>query len=162
MFETDRKWAVTFVLNLPAEIYIHSTEEVLGHDTRAQFVYEEGYSMDMLISMKQTYTTDDTKQLSMTQRKCLYQGEVDLNYYKNDIYSLSACMKQCRMERAYKRCKCIPPFYEPATRSLKQCTLSDFKCLAEQQLNITDIGGCRHCGLSCLNTVYEAEKYTKK
>lgn len=161
LLETDRKWSISFILSSPSEVYIHSTEEVLGYDTRAQFLYEENYSVDLLISMKQTYTTEDTKQLSITQRKCLYQGEVDLTYYKNDIYSLSACVKQCRMQRAFQRCKCIPPFYKPATGSFKQCTLSDFKCLTEQRESITDIGGCRHCGLSCLNTVFEAEKYTK-
>lgn len=111
--------------------------------------------------MKQTYTTDDAKQLTVGQRKCLFQGEIDLNYYKNDIYSLSACMKQCRMQKANKLCGCIPPFYAPTTgNKFRQCSLSDFKCLQENLNNITGIRGCLHCELSCLNTVYESEKFT--
>lgn len=64
-------------------------EEVSGNDFRPQFSWEEDHSVDLLITMKQTYTTEDSKQLSKEQRKCIFQGEVDLNYYKGDIYSLS-------------------------------------------------------------------------
>lgn len=145
-------------------MYIHSVEEVSGNNFRHQFTWEKDFSVDLLITMKQTYTTEDSKQLSVGQRKCIFQGEVDLNYYKNDAYSLSACMKQCRMKNAFKFCKCIPPFYMPATEINRQCGIDDFNCLHKYRENITDIrtGGCRHCQLSCLNTVYESEKFTKK
>lgn len=161
LFETDKKWALGFVLSHPSKVYLHSVEEVSGQDIRPQFYYDENQTVDLLISMKQTYTTDDAKQLTVGQRKCLFQGEIDLNYYNHDIYSLSACMKQCRMNRANKLCKCIPPFYEPATGSFRQCNgLSDFQCLSQNLKNITNIRFCRHCELSCLNTVYESEKFT--
>lgn len=151
-----------FALNNPSKVYLHSIEEVSSYDIRSQFLWDESFSVDLLISMKQTYTTDDAKQLTVGQRKCIFQGEIDLNYYKNDIYSLTACMKQCRMQKADKLCKCIPPFYEPATGNYRECTLSDFKCLADNRNNITDIRSCKDCELSCLNTVYESEKFIKK
>lgn len=162
LFETDTKWSISFVLNHPSKVYLHSTEEVSGFDIRPQFIWEDGYSVDLLITMKQTYTTDDAKQLSVGQRKCIFQGEVPLDYYKNDVYSLSACMKQCRMKLVNKYCKCILPYYMPAKGSYQQCKISDFKCLQENRNNFTSIKSCSQCGLSCMNTVYESEKFTKK
>lgn len=162
LLETDKRWAISFVLNHPSKVYLHSAEEVSGFDFRPQFLWEEGLTVDLLITMKQTYTTEDAKQLTIGQRKCIFQGEIDLNYHKSDIYSLSACMIQCRMQKANKLCKCIPPFYEPATGSYRQCTTSDFKCLSDNRNNITDIRECLHCELSCMNTVYESEKITKR
>lgn len=160
LLETDKKWAIDFVLNHPSKVYLHSTEEVSGFDSRSQFLWEPGHTVDLLISMKQTYTTNDAKQLTVGQRKCIFQGEIDLNYYKNDIYSLSACMKQCRMLKADELCKCILPFYQPQTGNYRQCMLSDMKCLKDNRRNITD--GCLKCELSCMNTVYESEKFIKK
>jgi acid-sensing ion channel, other len=162
LFETDKKWATTFVLNHPSKVYLHSTEEITGNDILPSFTWDVSFSIDLLITMKQTYTTDDAKQLTIGQRKCIFQGEEDLDYFKNDVYSLSACMIQCRMNKANKLCKCIPPFYAPATGSYRECSLSDFKCLRDNRENITDIRGCPRCELSCLNTVYESEKFTKK
>lgn len=161
LFETDKKWAISFVLNHPSHVYDHSTEDVFGYDFRPQFFWDIGYAIDLLIIMQSTYTTSDAKQLNVGQRKCIFQGEIDLNYHRNDIYSISACMQQCRMQKANELCKCIPPFYEPATGSYRQCMLSDFKCLKDNQQNITDIRACPHCELSCMNTVYESQKFTK-
>lgn len=161
LFETDKKWAISFVLNHPSHVYDHSTEDVFGYDFRPQFFWDIGYAIDLLIIMQSTYTTSDAKQLNIGQRKCIFQGEIDLNYHRNDIYSISACMQQCRMQKANELCKCIPPFYEPATGSYRQCMLSDFKCLKDNQQNITDIRACPDCELSCMNTVYESQKFTK-
>lgn len=161
LFETDKTWATSFVLNHPSKVYLHSTEEITGNDVLAFFTWEDGSAIDMQISMKQTYTTEDAAQLTIGQRKCIFQDEVELEYLKDDVYSLSACMIQCRMKKANKLCKCIPPFYMPATGSYKECSWSDFKCLRDNQMNITDIKGCPHCELSCLNTVYLSEKFAK-
>lgn len=160
LFETDKKWAIDFVLNHPSQVYLHSTEEVSGYDTRPQFLYEPLTAVDLLISMKQTYTTADAGQLTVGQRKCIFQGEIEVNYYKNDTYSLSVCMKNCRMLNAAKLCKCILPFYKPQTGNYQQCSLSDMKCLRDNRQNITN--GCFKCELSCNNTVYESEKFIKK
>jgi acid-sensing ion channel, other len=159
--QSDKDKALTFKLNAPAKVYVHSTEEVSSFDTRALFIYQSSHVMDLLITMKETFTVSDAKQLSITQRKCLFSDEKLLSYYHNDGYSLSACMKQCRMERALQSCKCIPPFYEPATLNGKRCALENLKCLAENSHNITDHRGCKHCRLNCLSTIFEADKYTK-
>jgi len=162
LYETDKKWALKFVLTTSSKIYLHSIDEVSGHDFRPTFTWETGHSIDLLITMKQTYTTDDAKQLSIGQRKCIFPDEVKLEYYKNDEYSFSSCMKQCRMKKANRFCQCIPAFYAPsAAGKYRQCFFDDFACLLKYRANITDIRGCRQCELSCLNTVYDIEKFTK-
>lgn len=60
--------------------------------------------------MKQTYTTEDAKQLSIVQRKCIFPDEVKLDIYRNE-YTFTACMKECRINKCMKFCKCLPPFY---------------------------------------------------
>jgi acid-sensing ion channel, other len=161
LFETDKKWALTIIPTKSAKVFVHSTEEVTSHDYRPTFMFDVGYQIDLLITMKQTYTTDDARQLSIGQRKCIFPDEVKLKYYKNDTYSFTACMKHCRMEKANKLCKCIPPFYAPASGNYRHCGLDDFGCLDKHRDNITDIKNCRQCELSCLNTVYDIEKYSR-
>lgn len=65
MFETDKKWALNFKLKTKSSIFIHSYEESSGWDFRSQFVWDLNDAVDVLISMKQTYTTDDARQLSI-------------------------------------------------------------------------------------------------
>lgn len=49
------------------------------------------FSADLLITMKQIYTTEDTKQLSIGQRKCIFSDEFKLDYYEGE-YTFSSCM----------------------------------------------------------------------
>lgn len=70
------------------------------------------FSVDLLISMQQIYTNEDVKQLSVGQRKCVFPGELKLDYSDGD-YTFTSCMKECRLENCLKYCDCIPPFYTP-------------------------------------------------
>jgi len=159
LYETDKNWGITFVPTRTSKVFVHSIDEVTSLDFRQTFQWDTGYAIDLLITMKQTYTTEDALQLTVNQRQCIFPNEVKLNYYKNDNYSFSACMKHCRMEKANKLCKCIPPFYKPASGNYRYCGLPDIECLLKFSDNITDIRSCRRCELSCLNTVYDIEKF---
>lgn len=164
IFETDKSWSLEINLNIGALVYLHSVREVFSYDTRAQFSYEPENTVDLLISMKETYTTEDANQLSVTQRKCIFPEEVKMNFHqeKDEEYSLSACMKECRMKRATNFCKCIPPFYAPQKNSkFPYCTLESMTCIFTFASNITDITKCSNCELSCDNTVYDIEKFSK-
>lgn len=145
-----------------SKVYVHSIDEVSGYDFRPTFVHDVGYSIQLMITMKQTYTTDDARQLTIGQRKCIFPDEKKLKYYKNDDYSFSQCMKQCRIERSHSFCQCMPSFYlTSGTNNYRHCGIEDFTCLVKYVENITDIKACKHCELSCINTVYDIEKFTK-
>lgn len=162
--ETDRRWDLQLKLKRTSKVYLHSPDDVTAFDIIPLFDSVDSENVESLISMRQTYTSADARQLTVGQRKCIFQDEVDLNYYKTDSYSLSVCMIKCRMQKALKFCNCIPPFYAPSGENWqwKSCTstLESIACLARHRKNITSISGCSHCELSCFTTIYETEKFT--
>ncbi|ALC49816.1 ppk23 [Drosophila busckii] len=159
LYETDKKWALFFLPNSSSRIFIFSNEEYFGSDFNAQIDWTEDQLVEVRISKKNTYTTDDARQLSIGQRKCIFGDEVKLSYFPDD-YTFSSCMKQCRINKAIKLCKCNPPFYKPISNA-PMCTVTDFNCLNEHQLNITNIKDCLQCELSCSKTVFNIDKLIK-
>uniref|UniRef100_A0A1I8N4R5 Amiloride-sensitive sodium channel n=1 Tax=Musca domestica TaxID=7370 RepID=A0A1I8N4R5_MUSDO len=159
LYETDKKWALFFVPNSTVKIYIFSNEEYFGQDFNPQIEWSENEVVEVRISKKNTYTTDDARQLSIGQRKCIFHDEIKLKYFPEE-YTFSSCMKECRMKKAIKLCKCLPPFYKPIA-NVKMCGLNDLDCLTDYRNNITNIKDCMQCELSCSKTVYNIEKLIK-
>lgn len=112
LFETDKKWALFFTPKREAKIYVHSHLENFGWDFRPHVIWEPDFAAELLISMKQTYTTEDAKQLTIGQRKCIFPDEEKLEYYEGE-YTFTSCMKECRIKKCLQFCNCIPPFYRP-------------------------------------------------
>lgn len=112
LFETDKKWALFFTPKRESKIFVHSHLEHFGWDFRPYVIWEPDFAADLLISMKQTYTTEDAKQLSIAQRKCIFPDEGKLDYYDQE-YTFTACMLECRIRKSMQYCHCIPPFYRP-------------------------------------------------
>lgn len=102
LFETDKKWSLTFTLGTDARAFIHSKDDITSLDFRPTIFWEKNTRIELLITMKQTYTTDDARQLTISQRKCIFSDEVKLTYFKDDMYTYSACMEECRLERSNK------------------------------------------------------------
>ncbi|XP_031627738.1 sodium channel protein Nach [Contarinia nasturtii] len=159
LFETDKKWALLFTPKREAKIFVHSHSENFGWDFRPHVIWEPDFAAELLISMKQTYTTEDARQLSIRQRKCIFPDEMKLEYYSGE-YIFTSCMMECRIKKSIKFCGCVPPFYRQIKNS-KYCTVKDLKCLSRFAENITDVRDCNRCELSCANTVYEIEKLSK-
>ncbi|CAH1155369.1 unnamed protein product [Phaedon cochleariae] len=155
--ETDMKWSLKFKVKSMDSyfpIYILNSEEVAGIDTQAQHVWD--FSMEsMMFSVKQTYTTQDTAQLSIKQRRCAFPNEIKLKV--NKIYSYTACTRECRMKNAMKLCSCVPFFYPVAGTSYRHCGIDELPCITSHLEKIKSIDECS-CYLGCSNTVYEIEK----
>lgn len=66
LLETDKKWNLLFTPLNDSRVFVHSQVETSGYDTKPQLIWDERNSADLLISMKQTITTEDAKQLSIT------------------------------------------------------------------------------------------------
>ncbi|XP_063706356.1 sodium channel protein Nach [Culicoides brevitarsis] len=160
LFETDKKWGLKFVPALVSEIYLHSFQEGSGHDFKPNVKWEPNFAVELLISMKQTYTTEQARQLTVSQRKCIFEDEFNMKYRKEQ-YTFSGCMRECRIRNSMKFCGCVAPFYISDRHSFKYCPIEKYECLAKNMLNITDIDSCLHCELGCANTVFDIEKFTK-
>ncbi|EAT33714.1 AAEL014010-PA, partial [Aedes aegypti] len=159
LYETDKRWGLSFKPSRPSHIFIHSYDEISGLEFHPYAQWEDDFAIGILISKKETYTTEDARQLSIWQRKCIFPDEVKLKYYR-DGYTFSGCMKECRIRKCLKFCKCVPPFYAPPN-SLAFCTITQLACLVKYTANITSSKGCKNCELACHNKVYDVEKYSK-
>ncbi|XP_063531962.1 sodium channel protein Nach [Cydia strobilella] len=157
--ETDAKWSFLFNSyrnDTNIDIYIHATEEMAGLEQSAQHSWDRRVEK-VSFSVKHTYTTEDARQLSIRQRRCVFADEQTLE--TSDIYTYSACMRQCRMQRSRASCRCVPHFY-PKIPGYRYCTILELECIANHMTSITDVSGCA-CELGCSHTVYEVEKLTE-
>lgn len=138
------------------QIYILNFDEQAGIDVEPQHIWD--YHVDKIsLSVKQTYTTEDTRQLSVKQRHCVFADEIRLKIDEN--YTYTACTRQCRMDNSMKLCNCVPYFY-PEVENYKYCTLQQLKCVSEHLQAIKAVEACS-CELGCSNTVYEVEKLSE-
>ncbi|XP_046960505.1 sodium channel protein Nach-like isoform X2 [Vanessa cardui] len=157
--ETDAKWSFmfnSFRNDTTIDIYIHSTEEMAGLEQIAQHSWDRRVEK-VSFSVKHTYTTEDARQLSIRQRRCIFADEQILE--TSNIYTYSACMRQCRMQQCRSLCKCVPHFY-PRIKGYRHCTVKELECIAKYVAVITDVTRCS-CELGCTHTVYEVEKLTE-
>lgn len=137
------------------QIYILNSDEMAGIDTNPQHIWD--FTMRSIsFSVKQTYTTDDTKQLSLKQRRCIFPDERKLEI--DHIYTHTACARQCRMDTSMKLCNCVPFFYSIKTEGpYRYCSIRELECVADNKDKIIDVEKC-DCQLGCYNTDYEVEK----
>lgn len=113
IFKTDRKWSLIFRPLIASKIYIFSTKEHFSWQFDEQMIWRPHQVAELLINSKETYTTDDAKQLSIQQRKCIFADEVTLDIFNDDFYTYTDCMLECRLKKCIEYCKCSPPFYRP-------------------------------------------------
>ncbi|XP_076266135.1 uncharacterized protein LOC143199899 [Rhynchophorus ferrugineus] len=153
--EADTKWSLQFSLKsrkAPVYVYILSVDDMVSINVQPQHKWEfQIYKINFL--MRQTYTTDDTKQLSVKQRRCVFQDEYRLKVH--NVYTYSACTIQCRMENAKKICGCIPYFYK-TLEDFPYCTVQELQCIAKHFEDIKQLDTC-NCQLGCDNIIYEVE-----
>lgn len=89
-------------------MYLHSTEDFPIIDVGPQHEWDQKIQR-VIFDSKRTYTTEGARQLSIKQRKCVYEDEIKLLI--SDTYTYHSCMMQCHMKLARDLCKCIPFFY---------------------------------------------------
>jgi amiloride-sensitive sodium channel len=90
------------------QVYLHSTKDLPIIDVNPQHIWDQKIQ-SIKFTSKQTYTTEGARQLSIHQRKCIFEDEIRL--LTCDTYTYQSCMIQCRMELARSLCKCVPFFY---------------------------------------------------
>lgn len=160
LLETDKKWGLKFVPTRNTMMYLHSYQESSGWDFKPHVTWEHSFAVDLLISLKQTYTTDQARQLSVSQRKCIFEDERKM-MFRDETYTFTGCMRECRIRNSLRMCGCVAPFYVFSQAAVKICEADKLECLAKFAQNITNIDLCLHCELGCFNTVFDIEKFTK-
>jgi acid-sensing ion channel, other len=87
------------------------------------FSYE--HSLDVLIIPKITETDEDLRSTSPNSRKCFFEDERKLKYFK--VYSKPACDIECKSHLVYEYCDCIP-FFLPRNDSMTVCDVYNLMC----------------------------------
>lgn len=138
-----------------SKMFIHAVEDSLYFEhiplTHTQLSTDE----EVIFSMQQTKVDPDVKSLSIHQRKCIFSDELKLKYYRDEPYTYSGCMKDCRLHQALKVCGCLPPFHRPPKINATKCDIQSLKCLKDER--ILDTKKCQHCELGCDFTVFTTE-----
>ncbi|XP_068081669.1 sodium channel protein Nach [Anabrus simplex] len=155
--ETDDNMAITFrylkennTVDVPHMlIYLYGNDQMPTVDFPPQLVWSFRIG-NLYFSEKYTYTTPETRQLTIRQRRCIFPDEIPLD--TDIVYTYSACMIQCRMRLARKLCGCVPPFYK------KICNGRGLKCLARRRRKTIYRNNDCHCELGCMNTRYDVER----
>lgn len=144
---------LTTVLKVPALAYLNSHSESLFYEQKAIGVAKLSESKTIIISMQETRSEKDLRSLWVRQRQCVFGDEKKLKYFKDQEYTYSSCMKECKMDRAMQFCGCLPPFYRPnAMRNLTYCDADSLKCLKDER--IWNTTSCNKCYLGCDFTVF--------
>ncbi|XP_014258442.1 sodium channel protein Nach-like isoform X2 [Cimex lectularius] len=158
IYETDSKWSLMFNAEnissvISYNIYIHDSEELPSAEMAPQHIWVKTTNK-IYFAARMTYTTNDTRQLTAKQRKCIFKDEVNLRTYPE--YSYWACMTDCRMRYSMEKCSCVPFFYHKVD-GFPYCKLDGLICLS-QHIETMKKGLNCPCELGCDNTVYEVEK----
>lgn len=94
-------------------MYIHSFSEEIVADSAPHHLWNKRVGK-IMFSPKETYTTEEARQLSIQQRHCVFHDEIPL--ITDDIYTFGGCMTQCRMNMARDKCGCVPHFYSQISK----------------------------------------------
>ncbi|XP_030240035.1 sodium channel protein Nach [Drosophila navojoa] len=87
--------------------YIHSAFEVMKVDNNFGYSLEgAAYEPEVEEIIAEPNFETET---SISQRKCRFYHESNLTHYP--FYTKNICQQECRINLAYKICKCIPHFY---------------------------------------------------
>lgn len=147
---------LSFELKVPSRIYLNPAEESLHFEQLPAFSTELDYSVVTTISIQQTKNDRSVEDLSINQRKCVFNNEVELKYINNEPYTYSGCLRNCKIALALDLCGCLPPFHQPDNKNLSLCGIRDLKCLKDER--ITDNSRCIECELSCDFTTISLER----
>jgi amiloride-sensitive sodium channel len=106
MLDAEICFVITF-LSI-TQVYLHSTEDFPVIDVNPQHIWDQNIHK-VIFGLEQTYTTEDARQLSIKQRKCVFEDEIKL--LTSDTYTYNSCIIQCHMKAMKDLCKCVPFFY---------------------------------------------------
>ncbi|XP_016974859.2 acid-sensing ion channel 5 [Drosophila rhopaloa] len=122
-FVPDVQYTIVGFTSPALYTYLHSAHEVMKVD--ANF----GYTIDGMVLeayLEEIIAENNLERhTTVTMRKCRFHHESNLTHFP--FYTKNVCMQECRINLAYKMCKCIPHFYpNRITNPKKVC---DYKTL---------------------------------
>ncbi|XP_017108445.2 pickpocket protein 19 [Drosophila bipectinata] len=133
---------------------VHSPFEVSASEANIVALHK---SDEITASFKvlETVASKNLRQLSVAQRKCVFNNEETSNL---KIYSKSLCLARCRAVMALEMCNCVPFFY-PYVEG-PSCNPAGFECLLDFKWPIWALHICK-CPSTCTEIEYTMQTVKK-
>jgi len=90
------------------QVYLHNAFEMpdsSSHPMDLKYLHQ----LTVKVISLNIHSTEDVRSLSVSQRKCRFLEESDLDI--SPVYSYNLCRMQCRVTLALQLCGCVPHFY---------------------------------------------------
>ncbi|XP_020807174.1 sodium channel protein Nach [Drosophila serrata] len=159
-FEKDVGFTLLSYSSEAIDSFIHSAFEVMKVDTNFGYT-TEGVVYDPV--SEEIIAEDNLEtETSVRMRKCRFHHESNLTHFP--FYTRNVCQQECRINLAFKICKCIPHFYPNRIANPKP--VCDYKTLrscfprhADFFLKLYEEGGHHempapcYCEQNCLDAV---------
>ncbi|CAG9769818.1 unnamed protein product [Ceutorhynchus assimilis] len=160
IFELHPLDGETFVniVNIPLDhhVFIHGPYEVADIRSKSLFIGRFSY-VQLFLKPLSIITSENAKQLMVTQRKCRFYYENNLEHFP--VYTYVLCRMECRIRLTMKLCGCIPHFYKRLPGE-KTCNGKGLRCLAqfkEQLISLEGLESDCKCPVNCEEVNYVAE-----
>ncbi|XP_043646150.1 sodium channel protein Nach [Drosophila teissieri] len=133
---------------------VHSPFEVSATEANIVALHK---SDEITASFKvlETVASKNLRQLSVAQRKCVFNNEETSNL---KIYSKSLCLARCRAVMALEMCNCVPFFYPYVDGP--SCNPAGFECLLDFKWPIWALHICK-CPSTCTEIEYTMQTVKK-
>ncbi|XP_014245168.1 sodium channel protein Nach-like [Cimex lectularius] len=119
-------FAQVMEMNSGFKVFVHSPSEVAEIASSSRESPPKFYMSLDLVALT-IYSTEQTKSLRISQRKCRFLDEGNLKI--SPAYTYKLCRIECRMKLANRLCGCVPYFYRKT--DLKICDVNGMLCLAK-------------------------------
>ncbi|XP_066154583.1 sodium channel protein Nach-like [Euwallacea fornicatus] len=134
-------------------VYFHGPHEVLDVRRRPMFVAKDRL-LQVYFKALSIINSDDTKALTVRQRKCRFYHESNLSHFP--VYSYMICRMECRIQLSLQLCGCVPHFYRNQ-KFEKICDSAGLRCLSQTQdqlISLEAIGQPCYCEANCEEVNY--------
>lgn len=91
-------------------VFFHAAREIPDISKQRYSLTESDYST-VELQVLEIITSDDARELKVSQRKCRFTEEAAPDLVTSPVYSFIICRSECRLKLALRLCSCIPYFY---------------------------------------------------
>lgn len=120
-----------FQLCVRGGVIIHSPNEVAVNFVQTDikgFIF--GSFQEILVDVDVTYADDDIRSVDITRRKCYFEDERPLRFFKH--YSFKNCQTECWYNRSLNEHDCVP-YFLIRDKTTRVCEIKDFGYVFEAE-----------------------------
>ncbi|XP_075229330.1 bile acid-sensitive ion channel-like isoform X2 [Lycorma delicatula] len=141
----DNYFQFTFSDSKGFLVFLHSPEE-MPDIASPVFKVTQQMMKTLGLTALSIYSTKETYDLSVTQRKCRLLWESNLEI--GPIYTFNWCRMDCRRKLAHRLCGCVPYFYRQVG-NYEVCDTAGLACLALHQELLTKLRNANDEKVEC-------------